>query len=221
MRSLKLVIGNKNYSTWSLRPWFFLKQLGIPFDEELVFLFEEDTNKKLEAYFSNEKVPVLVDNDTDEALQVWDTLAIIEYIADKYPEKQGWPADLKTRAIARAVSAEMHSSFTDLRNSFPMNIRKHYPNYPIDDSVQRDLNRIFALWDYCRANTVSDGPWLFGAFSATDAMFAPVVMRLINYDVKLSGFSADYVGFVHNCTTMQEWIEGSKSETQVIEQDEI
>ena len=169
----------------------------------------------------NSKVPVLVDHDANGNLNIWDTLAIIEYTADKFPEKNGWPTDLKTRAKARSVAAEMHSSFTDLRNALPMNIRKHFPNYLITDDVQTDLNRIFALWDYCRKNKVSDGPWLFGDFSGTDAMFAPVVMLMINYDVKLSGFAAEYVNYVHNSTTMQEWIEGSKSETQIIESDEV
>ena len=217
MNTLKLVIGNKNYSTWSLRPWFFLKQLGIEFDEEMVWLFEDDMKEKLEPYFSNSKVPVLVEDD----LKVWDTLAIIEYATDKFPEKNGWPSDLKTRAMARSVATEMHSSFTDLRNALPMNIRKHYPDYPITKEVQTDLNRIFALWDYCRENKTSDGPWLFGDFCGTDAMFAPVVMRMINYDVKLSGFAAAYVNFVHNSATMQKWIEDSKSETQIIETDEV
>ncbi len=217
MSKLKLVIGNKNYSTWSLRPWFFLKQLGIEFEEEMVWLFEDDMEAKLEKYFSNAKVPVLAEGE----LNIWDTLAIIEYAADKYPEKNGWPSDLKTRAMARSVAAEMHSSFMDLRSALPMNIRKHFPNYPITNEVQTDLNRIFALWDYCRENTVSDGPWLFGDFSGTDAMYAPVVMRIINYDVKVSGFAADYVDYVHNSATIQEWIEGSKSETQIIEEDEV
>jgi len=221
MSSLKLVIGNKNYSTWSLRPWFFLKQLGIEFKEEMVWLFEDDMEEKLEKYFSNSKVPVLVDAENNEELTVWDTLAIIEYAADKYPEKQGWPSDLKTRAMARSVAAEMHSSFTDLRNALPMNIRKHYPNYPITNEVQKDLDRIFSLWDYCQKNKVSNGPWLFGDFSGTDAMYAPVVMRLINYDVNLSGFAAKYVDFVHNCPTMQTWIEDSKSETRIIVEDEV
>jgi len=102
-----------------------------------------------------------------------------------------------------------------------MNIRKHFPNYPITAAVQTDLNRVFALWDYCRENKVSDGPWLFGDFSGTDAMFAPVVMRMINYDVKLKGFATQYVDYVHNSATMQEWIEGSKSETKIIESDEV
>ena len=221
MSSLKLVIGNKNYSTWSLRPWFFLTELGIEFEEEMVWLVKADMEVQLEKYFSNAKVPVLFESGSNGDLSVWDSLAIIETIADKFPEKQGWPADINKRAMARSVAAEIHSSFTDLRNALPMNIRKHFPNYPITGEVQTDLNRIFALWDYCRANKVSDGPWLFGDFSGTDAMFAPVVMRLINYDVKLTGFAAKYVNFVHNSSTMQLWIEGSKSETQIVEEDEV
>lgn len=220
MSTLKLVIGNKNYSTWSLRPWFFMHQLGVEFNEEMVWLFEEGTEEKLAPYFSNHKVPVLVVDD----LAVWDSLAIIETIADLYPEKHGWPSDPKARAVARTVAAEMHSSFSDLRNALPMNIRKHYPNYPIADAVQTDINRIIALWDYCRiykATTNSDSLWLLGDFSGADAMFAPVVMRLITYDVALTGFAAEYVDFVHNSATMQKWIEGSKRETKIIVQDEV
>lgn len=217
MGQLNLVIGNKNYSTWSLRPWFFLTQLGIPFTETLVYLSQEDTSEKLSAYFSNQKVPVLFDGD----LQVWDTLAIMEYIADKHPEKSSWPAQLESRAKARAVSAEMHASFMDLRGALPMNIRKHYPNYPITPAVQKDIDRIQTLWAFCRENKVSDGDWLFGDFSIADAMFAPVVMRFIGYDVKLKPAAASYVEFVHQSPTMQLWIEQSKSETQIIPEDEV
>ena len=218
MSQLKLVFGNKNYSTWSLRPWFLLKNLNIDFDEKIVFLFEENTDKLLEPYFSNSKVPVLVDGD----LNVWDTLAIIEYIADKYPEKMVWPRALKDRALARSVSAEMHSSFPALRNGLPMNIRKHYPDHPITDDVQADIDRITALWNYCRqSNLTKKGSWLFGDFSAADAMYAPVVMRFTGYDVKLSGFAADYVDYVSKNQHMQDWIVAAKKETQVIAEDEI
>ena len=217
MNQLKLVIGNKNYSTWSLRPWFFLKNLGIKFEEELVFLFEEDTNERLKPYNSNHKVPVLIDND----FQVWDTLAIIETIADMYPEKHGWSKDTKARAVARTVSAEMHSSFFAIRDALPMNLRKHFANYPITDDVQLDIERIVVLWDYCREHSNNKGSWLLGDFSGADAMFAPVVMRFIGYDVKLAGFAAEYVDFVYNNKYMQEWIEASKKETQIILEDEV
>jgi len=217
MSGLKLVIGNKNYSTWSLRPWFFLKNLDISFEEELVFLFEESTKENLNPYFSNEKVPVLVDG----SFQVWDTLAIIETIADKYPEKNGWPQNFKARSAARTVSAEMHSSFLALRNALPMNIRKHFSEYPISNDVQADIDRIVELWEYCRKYKTSNNQWLLGEFSGADAMFAPVVMRLIGYDVTLSGFSGEYLDFVLNNKYMQEWVKGSQTEKQIIQGDEV
>jgi len=223
MSTLKLVIGNKNYSSWSLRPWFFLKNLGIEFDEELVYLFEKDTAEKLSPYFSNEKVPILVDSTDgkDPGLQIWDTLAIIETIADRYPNLHGWPENSNARAIARTVSAEMHSSFTALRNALPMNCRKHFPNHPVELNVQQDIDRIVTLWEYCHTNYGNGGPWLFGQFSGADAMFAPIVLRFIGYDINLSGFSADYVNMVSKNKYMQEWVEAGKKETHIIESDEI
>jgi glutathione S-transferase len=217
MSNLELIIGNKNYSTWSLRPWFFLKNLDVEFKEKLVFLFEDDTNDILSPYFSNDKVPVLLDDD----LQIWDTLAIIEYVADKFPEKHGWPTDAKARAIARSTAAEMHSSFFALRNALPMNLRKHFPDYPINDDVKADIQRIYALWDYCRQNATVKGPWLMGEFSGVDAMYAPVVMRLQGYDVKLSGFAAEYAEHVSSNKFMQEWVAAGKQETQIIALDEV
>jgi len=223
MSNLELVIGNKNYSTWSLRPWFFLKNLEIEFKEKMVFLFEDDTNDVLSPYFSNDKVPVLVDsgNDGDEDLQVWDTLAIIEYVADKFPEKQSWPADIKARAIARSAAAEMHSSFMALRNALPMNLREHFPDYPINDDVKADIQRMVELWEYCKQNAAVEGPWLMGEFSGVDAMYAPAVMRLIGYDVKLSGFAAEYADFVLNNQHMQDWMAAGKKETQILASDEV
>ena len=223
MSSLKLIIGNKNYSSWSLRPWFFLKNLNIDFEEELVWLFEDDTEKRLKPYFSDEKVPVLVDSkialQNGEPLQIWDTLAIIEHIADF--SNQGWPQDNAARAIARSVSAEMHSGFTALRNALPMNCKKHFANYPISDDVQQDINRIVNVWEYSRLQSSSTKPWLFGEFSGADAMFAPVVMRLTGYDVKLTGFAHEYTQMVLENEHMQEWVEAGKKETHIIEFDEV
>ena len=217
MNSLKLVIGNKNYSSWSLRPWFFMKNLGIEFDEEMVFLFEEGTANKLSPYFSNEKVPLLV----TESIEVWDTLAIIEFINDKFPELQGWPASPDERAVARSISAEMHSSFFALRDALPMNCREYYPNHPIDEGVQIDIDRIVRLWEHSSKNYGSSGPWLFGDFSGADAMYAPVVLRLTGYDVKLTGFAADYTQMVLENQHMQDWFNAGKKETQIIAVDEI
>ena len=217
MNKLKLVIGNKNYSSWSLRPWFFLKNLGINFDEELVFLFEENTKEKLKPYFSDEKVPILLDGD----LQVWDSLAIIETLADKFPDKLGWPEDANAKAIARAVSAEMHSGYFALRDALPMNCRKNFPDHPITNEVQRDIDRIISVWEYCRMNYANDGPWLFGKFSGADAMFAPIVLRLSGYDVKVSGVAKEYIDTVLKNEHIQNWIEAGKIEKQIIKIDEV
>ena len=219
MSNLKLVIGNKNYSTWSLRPWFFLKNLNIDFEEELVFILQDDTDEYLKPYNSNGKVPILID--INNGFQVWDSLAIIETIADKFPEKQGWPKEATARAFARTVSAEIHSSFFALRDALPMNLRKHFADYPITGDVQLDIDRLTLLWEYCRQYKNNNGTWLFGDFSGADAMFAPVVMRLLGYDVKLTGFAAEYVDFVYNNEYMQKWIDESKNETQIIEEDEV
>jgi len=225
MNDLKLVIGNKNYSSWSLRPWFFLKNLNIEFKEELVWLFEDDTKARLSPYFSNEKVPVLVDFSITlqdgNPLQVWDTLAIIEHIAARF--NKGWPEDVANKAIARAVSAEMHSGFTGIRNALPMNCKKHFPNYPIEADVKQDIDRIVAVWEYCQSQKLAEnrGAWLFGGFSGADAMFAPVVMRMIGYDVKLSGFARDYTQMVLENDAMQEWVNAGKLETHVIDEDEV
>ena len=217
MNNLELVIGNKNYSSWSLRPWFFLKNLGIDFEEKLVFLFEEDTEEKLKPYFSDEKVPILIEDN----LQVWDSLAIIETIADKFPDKNGWPKDPNARATARAVSAEMHSGYFALREALPMNCRKHFPDYPITDDVQTDIDRIISVWEFCKINYGSNGPWLFGEFSGADAMFAPIVLRLSGYDVKVSGISKDYIDMVMRNKHIQSWIEAGKAEKQIIKIDEV
>lgn len=217
MNKLKLIIGNKNYSSWSLRPWFFLKNFGIDFNEELIFLYEGSTEEYLKPYFSDNKVPVLVDGN----LQIWDSLAIIEAITDKYLDKQGWPKDADARAVARSVSAEMHSGFFALRNALPMNCRKHFPNYPITDDVQTDIDRVVSVWEYCKRHYGANGPWLFGEFSGADAMFAPVVLRLSGYDVKLSGFAKEYVEMVLQNKHIRDWIEAGRGEKQTIELDEV
>jgi len=159
--------------------------------------------------------------DNGNVFQVWDSLAIIETIADKFPEKQGWPKEAKARAVARTVSAEIHSSLFALRNALPMNLRKHFANYPITNDVQLDIDRVTLLWEYCRQHGNNKDFWLFGDFSGADAMFAPVVMRLLGYDVELKGFAAEYIEFVYNNKYMQEWINDSTKETQIIEEDEV
>ncbi len=218
MTKLTYIFGNKNYSSWSLRPWFYLKQNNIEFIEQKISLdlAVPFTNPVLTEYFSDYKVPILV----DDGFEVWDTLAIMEYLADKYPEVSSWPKDLKVRAVARAVSAEMHSSFGALRGALPMNCRKFFANYPIAEKVQRDINRVQDVWQYC-AQYKTDGDWLFGDFSIADAMFAPIVLRFAGYDVKLNAQALKYVEFVLENKHIKAWIKESKKEEWVIPEDEI
>ena len=219
---LKLIIGNKNYSSWSLRPWFFLKNLEVGFEEQLVYLFKDETKEFLASYFSNDKVPLLIDSSNPEKpLEVWDSLAIIEYIADKFPQKKGLPTELAARAVARSASAEMHSSFMALRDALPMNCRKFYSDYEITNDVQQDINRVVDIWDNCHISYGEGGDWLFGEFSGADAMFAPIVSRFETYDIKLNGFAAEYAQMVGENVYMKEWVEAGKKETEVIDLDEV
>jgi glutathione S-transferase len=217
MPGYTLVIGNKNYSSWSLRPWLWMKQCGIGFQERRIALFTDTYKEELKPYFSNGKVPVLLNGD----FAVWDTLAILEYLAERHPDAQGWPRDPRVRAAARAMSAEMHSSFAALRGALPMNCRKRFPGFAIGDAVQRDVDRIVALWEHARTRYGADGDWLFGRFTIADAMYAPVVLRLHGYDVPLSGAAKDYVQHVLGNNHIQAWIEAGGRETEVIAEDEV
>jgi glutathione S-transferase len=217
MARYTLVFGNKNYSSWSLRPWFWMRQCGIDFEERRIALFTDTYKEELAPYFSNGKVPVLVDGD----LAVWDSLAILEYLAERHPNAQGWPRDPRVRAVARAMSAEMHSSFFAMRNALPMNCRKRFPGFVISDDVQRDINRIVALWEHSKRQYGASGDWLFGEFSIADAMYAPVAMRFHGYDVQLSGAAQDYVQHVLDNEHIQSWIEAGGQETEVISEDEV
>jgi len=217
MSGYTLVIGNKNYSSWSLRPWLWMKQAGIPFTEKLVSLYTDTYEEELKQYFSNHKVPILQDGD----LVVWDTAAIMEYLAEKHPEANGWPADPRARAVARSVSAEMHSSFVALRSAMPLNCRKHFPDFDYADDVQKDIDRITDIWAFCRSEFGEGGPWLFGNFSMADAMYAPVVLRFQTYDVALSSFAREYVNTTLENSFLNEWVEAGKTEIEVIAESEV
>lgn len=188
MAALKLVIGNKNYSSWSMRAWVLMTHFDIAFDEIQTWLYQPDTAATIKRYSPTGLVPCLIDGE----LAIWDTLAIAEYLAEKFPGKQLWPADAKARAIARSVSAEMHSSFGSLRRAMPMNIRNRYPGKGRSPEVDADIARIEAMWNECRARFGAGGDYLFGAFSIADAFYAPVVFRLNTYGVSLSGAAARY-----------------------------
>lgn len=212
MSELTLVIGNKNYSSWSLRPWVFMRQLNISFTEKWVSLYTNTSDSQLEQYNSDYKVPVLQDGN----LVVWDSLAIMEYLSEQYLSGAGWPADVEARSVARSISAEMHSSFVHVRSEMPMNVRRHYPKFNLTPAAQHEVERIKSLWRMCRSEYGQGGEWLFGDYSIADAMFAPVVMRFVGYDVPLSGLEQDYVQSVLLQSAIKEWIEAGKAEKDVI-----
>jgi glutathione S-transferase len=201
-----LVIGNKNYSSWSLRPWLALKQLGIAFDEVRIPLSTPGTKAAILRYSPAGKVPILKDGDT----VVWDSLAIIEYLAERHPRL--WPSDPGERARARAVSAEMHSGFSALRNHMPMNARKRYPGKGRKPEVLADVERIRAIWSDAR------GPFLFGEFSGADAMYAPVVLRFRTYEVDVN---RKYMDAMLALPAMKEWIEAAEREPESIAEADV
>ncbi len=217
MTDLTLIIGNKNYSSWSLRPWILLRHFKVPFTEKRIALFTDTMEQELAIYGSDTKVPVLQDGE----LVVWDSLAILEYVSERYLDNQGWPENVNARAVARSVCAEMHSSFPHLREALPMNCRKHFKHYTVSDKTQRDINRVKEIWAKCRTEYGQHGEWLFGDFSAVDAMYAPVVLRFAGYDVKLNKDEQAYIDTVLSHPDILEWIAAGKAEQEVIELDEI
>ncbi len=217
MSRLTLVTGNKNYSSWSLRPWIFLKYHQLDFEDRRVLLFTDETDAALVEYDSDFKVPVLIDGD----LVVWDSLAILEHVSETFLENGGWPKDREARALARSISAEMHSSFANLRNELPMNCRKTFKDIPVSRAARREIERVKSLWRKCREHYGAGGKWLFGDYSIADAMYAPIVLRFTGYGIPLSGIEADYAENVLSDPGMMEWTSAAKRETEIIEADEI
>lgn len=213
---MKLVIGNKNYSSWSLRPWLLLTQAGIPFEEINVRLFHEGFAAEIARYSPAGKVPVLVDGD----VTVWDSLAICEYVAERFPERQLWPADRAARAYARAICAEMHSGFGDLRSQMPMNVTAVLPGMGWNVAVQRDVDRIARIWTDARERHGAGGPFLFGQFSIADAFYAPVVSRFATYGVHLPDAAKPYADFILSLPSMQQWVEAARAERDFVAADE-
>ena len=201
-----LVVGNKNYSSWSLRPWLAMKALGIPFQELRIPLYGEGSKEKILAHSPAGKVPCLVDG----GLRVWDSLAIMEYLAERHPGV--WPADAALRARARSISAEMHSGFPNLRNHMSMNIRRRHPGKGRTPEVLAEIRRIVEIWSECRKL------FLFGAFCAADAMYAPVVLRFRTYEVELPPVCRAYADAVLALPALQEWIRDAERETESLPQ---
>jgi len=214
---MKLIIGNQNYSSWSMRPWMFIKYHALDIEIEKLTLFTQQTASRLNQHFSGGKVPLLI----EDKFEIWDTLAILEYLAEKFPHTQAWPKDQQARAVARSVSAEMHSSFLHLRSELPMNCRKYFPGYKLSDAAIGDVKRIMAIWSKCRNEFGKDGPWLFGDFCIADAMYAPVVMRFRSADVDLDKNSKMYYQTMHACDVVRLWLEESMAETETLEEDEL
>ena len=207
---MKLVIGDRNYSSWSLRPWLAMKQAGLPFEEIPIRLREPGTKADILKYSPSGKVPCLI----DDATLIWDSLAICEYLAEKVPSL--WPADAKVRAEARSVSAEMHSGFTALRHDLPMEINAYKPHQNRTAEAEADIARIVSIWQSCRKRFGQNGPFLFGAFSIADAMFAPVVWRFQTYAVSLPPEARAWLDTMTALPAMQEWRAGAVAETSAV-----
>jgi glutathione S-transferase len=205
MAQLKLVIANKNISSWSLRPWLLCKEAGIPFEEELVQFGAADWKSRVTS--PSGRVPFLV----SEGLVIWDSLAIAEHLNELFPEKHLWPVDAQVRAIARSVSSEMHSGFPDLRRECSMNVTLR-TGRALSAGAAHDVRRAEALFNECREKYGKSGPFLFGTFSIADAMFAPVASRARTYDLKLSPVAQAYLDTLWNLPAMKEWVASAKAE---------
>ena len=205
---LHLYIGNKAYSSWSLRPWILMTHFGIPFEETVIPLSEPTTRIELLRHGPTGKVPVLHADD----IIVWESLAIFEFLAEAFPQKSIWPADRKARAMARALSSEMHAGFAKLRATCPTNFRRQPKPVALDDEVRADIERIEAAWAAARHDYGSGGKFLFGAFSAADAMYAPVVNRFHAYAVDVRPETRAYMDAVMALPAWRKWIEGAEAE---------
>ena len=219
MNDFTIILGNKNYSSWSLRSWLALKQTGVAFDEEVIPLYEAGSVTKLLAHSPAAKVPILKHGD----LTVWDSLAICEYLAEQFPEACLWPTDTNERALARAISAEMHSGFVALRGDMSMDMRHSAPDHIPGPGVDADIMRISEIWNECRAKQadVGGGPFLFGQFTIADAMYAPVVSRLRTYSVDIAADSQAYMDAVWAHPWMVEWGKAAATEPAIEKYDAI
>jgi len=206
---MKLIIGNQNYSSWSLRPWLLLKHFDVEFETEMFWLSTENRREKLAAYSPSCRVPVLLNDN----VSVWDTLAICEYVSEQFLAGKGWPAAIATRAKARAVVCEMHAGFTAIRNELPMNCRATR-TLTLSEDVQREIERIDTIFSDAL------GPWLFGEFTIADCFFAPVVVRFKTYGVQLSEKAGQYGERVLTHPAMLEWVTAALKETEILHEDE-
>ena len=205
--SLTLVIGNKNYSSWSLRPWLVLRHFGVAFEEIKLPLDTPEFFARIGDYSPSGRVPVMIEGE----VRVWDSLAICEFVNERHLGGRGWPDDPHQRATARAISAEMHSGFTVLRRDLPMNCTRRRTDFVPDDDAAKDIARIKAIWHDARSR--QNGEFLFGDFSIADAMFAPVVLRFVSYGVKLEGIERAYMETMLTLPALRDWLDAAAQET--------
>ncbi len=216
MPDIKLIIGNKNYSSWSLRAWFFLKQFKVPFEEVKLPLRSARFFQEIKKYSPSGKVPAL----NHKNIKIWDSLAICDYVSEFMLDNRGWPSDQSDKAIARSISAEMHSGFFGIRNQLPMNCRALKQDYSLDERTTFEIQQIQHIWKQCLESS-SGSSWLFGDFSVADAMFAPIVFRFHTYQIQLEKRIQQYVRFVLENENIKDWLAESRLETEVIEDSEI
>ena len=214
--TLALTLGNKNYSSWSMRPWIAMKVAGIAFEETVISLDAAEFKPTLLRLSPVGKVPVL----SDGGVHVWESLAILEYLAEKFPAAKLWPAETKARAHARAIANEMHAGFVPLRRHCPMNFWRPVKKRELTSDVAANVSRIDDMWSHCRATFGNGGPFLFGTFTAADAMYAPVVLRFNTYGAQVSEAARWYMAGVLEDAALQEWLRTAKQETWTIPSDE-
>lgn len=205
--ALTLVIGNRNYSSWSLRAWLYLRESGLEFEERFISLHVGDWRGEIAKFSPAGRVPVLIDDD----VTVWDTMAIFMHVLERHPDAVGWPADPMQRSLARSISAEMHSGFLALREELPQNIRIRR-SVTVTDLCRAQIGRVQAMWSDCRERFGDGGPWLFGDFGIADVMFAPVALRFVSYGIPVEGRAAEFVQATLALPSIQEWIRASHEE---------
>ena len=215
--TLHLTIGNKNYSSWSFRPWLALKVADIPFEETVIPIYEPGSKEKFLERSPAGKVPILQDG----IIAVWESLAILEYLAEKFPDAALWPQDAAARAHARAIASEMHAGFMPLRRQCPMNMWRPVKKLELNVETAANVARIDAMWSNCRARFGGDGPFLFGHFSAADAMYAPVVSRFHTYGIEVSAGPSAYMQAMMALPAWQEWYAAALKEEWVLKEDEV
>lgn len=212
MSQLRLIIGNQKYSSWSFRPWLLLKTAQIPFTQTKILIRKADTAGQIRRFSPAGRVPVLLDG----KIAVWESLAICEHLAERFPKKKLWPSEAGAKAVARSISHEMHAGFAGLRTHLPCHFLARYRDFKVAPEAQEDIDRIVQIWTDCRKRWGKGGPFLFGRFSVADAMYAPVVFRFLAYGVRVNQVCQKYMRAVEDLPASREWVEAARHETDTI-----